>query len=165
MAFSLVVALIFLPFSSSTIKWALCCYIIGFELSRIRSFFRNFIDLLITNYRVREKKSLEILFFEYLNHFVLHQEPTQGVKRKFSVIGLASLNLADCASKTDDCVTEVKIPLAISSTAVEHRPLLCVSNWDLKSIFSFLFSTLTMKSLWLRPIFIYVPDISQLVGT
>ncbi|XP_075502169.1 uncharacterized protein LOC142540124 [Primulina tabacum] len=61
-----------------------------------------------------------------INFTVLH-EPNQGVKRKFSVIGLATLNLADCASKTDGCVTEVKIPLAVSSTVVEHRPLLCIS--------------------------------------
>ncbi|XP_075512937.1 uncharacterized protein LOC142548476 isoform X2 [Primulina tabacum] len=59
-----------------------------------------------------------------INFTVLH---TQGVKSKFSVIGLAALNLADCASKTDGRVTEVKIPLAVSSTAVEHCPLLCIS--------------------------------------
>ncbi|XP_073032585.1 uncharacterized protein [Primulina eburnea] len=61
-----------------------------------------------------------------INFTVLH-EPNQGVKSKFSVIGLATLNLADCASKTDGCVTEVKIPLAVSRTVVEHRPLLCIS--------------------------------------
>ncbi|KZV48994.1 hypothetical protein F511_09590 [Dorcoceras hygrometricum] len=61
-----------------------------------------------------------------INFTVLH-EPNQGLKKKFSVIGLASLNLGDYASKSDGRVTEVKIPLAVPNTVAEHCPFLCIS--------------------------------------
>lgn len=51
---------------------------------------------------------------------------SQGAKNKISIIGSASLNLAEYASKTEDYV-EVKIPLTVSGVGVECRPMLCIS--------------------------------------
>ncbi|KAL6585536.1 hypothetical protein OROMI_002180 [Orobanche minor] len=57
-----------------------------------------------------------------INFTVLHN---QGAKNKISVVGTS--NLAEYASKNDDQVTEVKIPLTVSNVAVERRPMLCIS--------------------------------------
>ncbi|KAL0426627.1 UNVERIFIED_CONTAM: hypothetical protein Slati_2837500, partial [Sesamum latifolium] len=51
----------------------------------------------------------------------------QGAKNKISLVGSAALNLAEYASKTEEQVTEVKIPLTVSSMAVERHPVLCIS--------------------------------------
>lgn len=51
---------------------------------------------------------------------------SQGAKNKISIIGSASLNLAEYASKTEDYV-EIKIPLTVSGVGVECRPMLCIS--------------------------------------
>ncbi|XP_057805240.1 uncharacterized protein LOC131020454 [Salvia miltiorrhiza] len=51
---------------------------------------------------------------------------SQGTKNKISIVGSASLNLAEYASKTEEHV-EVKIPLAVSGIVVECRPMLCLS--------------------------------------
>lgn len=57
----------------------------------------------------------------------MYQGLSQGAKNKISIIGSASLNLAEYASKTEDYV-EVKIPLTVSGVGVECRPMLCVST-------------------------------------
>ncbi|KAL3830170.1 hypothetical protein ACJIZ3_018972 [Penstemon smallii] len=61
-----------------------------------------------------------------INFTVLHGL-NQGAKNKIFVVGSAGLNLAEYASKIEDQVIEVKIPLTISSIPVESRPLLCIS--------------------------------------
>ncbi|KAL0333569.1 UNVERIFIED_CONTAM: hypothetical protein Sangu_1513100 [Sesamum angustifolium] len=61
-----------------------------------------------------------------INFTVLHGM-NQGAKNKISIVGSAALNLAEYASKTEEQVTEVKIPLTLSSTAVERHPVLCIS--------------------------------------
>lgn len=63
-----------------------------------------------------------------LIHMVLYQGLSQGAKNKISIFGSAALNLAEYASKTEEQVIEVKIPLTVSGIAVEHRPMLCVSS-------------------------------------
>lgn len=71
--------------------------------------------------------------FEFISckvniHLVLFQVLNQGTKNKFSVIGSANLNLAEYASKTDDQDSEIKIPLTVSSSAIESLPMLYVSS-------------------------------------
>ncbi|KAK4432643.1 hypothetical protein Salat_1026500 [Sesamum alatum] len=61
-----------------------------------------------------------------INFTVLHGM-NQGAKNKIFVVGSASLNLAEYASKAEEQVTEVKIPLTVSSMAVERHPVLCIS--------------------------------------
>ncbi|KAG6401637.1 hypothetical protein SASPL_138501 [Salvia splendens] len=51
---------------------------------------------------------------------------SQGMKNKISIVGSASLNLADYASKTEENV-EVKLPLTVSGILVESHPMLCLS--------------------------------------
>lgn len=51
----------------------------------------------------------------------------QGVRNKVSVVGSANLNLSEYASRPEDQDAEVKIPLTVSGTAVEHCPLLYIS--------------------------------------
>ncbi|KAL0316016.1 UNVERIFIED_CONTAM: hypothetical protein Sradi_5479800 [Sesamum radiatum] len=65
-----------------------------------------------------------------INFTVLHGM-NQGAKNKISIVGSAALNLAEYASKTEEQVTEVKIPLTLSSTAVERHPVLCVISLSL----------------------------------
>lgn len=52
--------------------------------------------------------------------------PNQGAKNKISVLGTAQVNLADYASKAEDHVTQVNIPLTVLSTPVEQCPKLYV---------------------------------------
>ena len=59
--------------------------------------------------------------------FALRQGLTQGAKNKISIVGSASLNLAEYASKTEEHF-EVKIPLTVSGILVESRPMLSVSS-------------------------------------
>lgn len=49
------------------------------------------------------------------------------MKNKSTVIGSAALNLAEYASKTDEQVIEVKIPLTVSNIVHDHLPALSVS--------------------------------------
>ncbi|KAK6147357.1 hypothetical protein DH2020_018269 [Rehmannia glutinosa] len=60
-----------------------------------------------------------------INFTVLHGL-NQGAKNKIPIVGSAALNLAEYASKNEDQVIEVKIPLIVSGS-VESRPLLCIS--------------------------------------
>ncbi|KAL3623467.1 hypothetical protein CASFOL_032283 [Castilleja foliolosa] len=59
-----------------------------------------------------------------INFTVLHGQ-NQGVKNKISVVG--TLNLAEYASKNEEQVTEINIPLTFPNVAVEQRPLLSIS--------------------------------------
>ncbi|KAL0346939.1 UNVERIFIED_CONTAM: hypothetical protein Scaly_1709900 [Sesamum calycinum] len=59
-----------------------------------------------------------------INFSILHGV-NQGAKNKISVVGSAALNLAEYASKTDEQVTEIKIPVMLSAIAVERHPSLC----------------------------------------
>ncbi|KAL0338742.1 UNVERIFIED_CONTAM: hypothetical protein Sangu_1396300 [Sesamum angustifolium] len=61
-----------------------------------------------------------------INFSILHGV-NQGAKNKISVVGLAALNLAEYASKTDEQVIEIKIPVMLSAIAVERHPSLCIS--------------------------------------
>ncbi|KAL8505245.1 hypothetical protein ACS0TY_016462 [Phlomoides rotata] len=61
-----------------------------------------------------------------INFNVLHGL-SQGAKNKLSIVGSAGLNLAEYAFKTEEQNIEVKIPLTVSSTAIEHHPILCIS--------------------------------------
>ncbi|KAL8509580.1 hypothetical protein ACS0TY_016705 [Phlomoides rotata] len=61
-----------------------------------------------------------------INFNVLHGL-SQGAKNKLSIVGSAGLNLAEYAFKTEEKNIEVKIPLTVSSTAIEHHPILCIS--------------------------------------
>ncbi|KAK6131634.1 hypothetical protein DH2020_034648 [Rehmannia glutinosa] len=60
-----------------------------------------------------------------INFTVLHGL-NQGVKNKIPIVGSAALNLAEYASKNEEQVIEVKIPLTVSGS-VDSRPLLCIS--------------------------------------
>ncbi|KAL0308242.1 UNVERIFIED_CONTAM: hypothetical protein Sradi_5766500 [Sesamum radiatum] len=61
-----------------------------------------------------------------INFSILHVV-NQGAKNKISVVGSAALNLAEYASKTDEQVIEIKIPVMLSAIAVERHPSLCIS--------------------------------------
>ncbi|KAI3443359.1 hypothetical protein Pfo_000024 [Paulownia fortunei] len=61
-----------------------------------------------------------------INFTVLHGL-NQGAKNKIAFVGSAALNLAEYASKTEEQVIEVNIPLTVSSNAVGCRPSLCIS--------------------------------------
>lgn len=50
----------------------------------------------------------------------------QGPKNKATVVGTASLNLAEYASVAEDKEFEIKIPLTLSTGAAEPSPQLCV---------------------------------------
>ena len=65
--------------------------------------------------------------------FVVYQGLSQGMKNKISIVGSASLNLAEYASKTEENV-EVKLPLTVSGILVESHPMLCVSYCDHKDV-------------------------------
>ncbi|KAL3625114.1 hypothetical protein CASFOL_030568 [Castilleja foliolosa] len=59
-----------------------------------------------------------------INFTVLHGQ-NQGSKNKISIVG--TLNLAEYASKNEEQVTEVKIPLTVPNIAAEHLPMLSIS--------------------------------------
>ncbi|KAL0410228.1 UNVERIFIED_CONTAM: hypothetical protein Slati_3612500 [Sesamum latifolium] len=61
-----------------------------------------------------------------INFSILHGV-NQGAKNKISIVGSAALNLAEYASKTDEQVIEIKIPVMFSGIAVERHPSLCIS--------------------------------------
>lgn len=61
-----------------------------------------------------------------LNVVILYQGLSQVAKNK--IVGYASLNLAEYAFKTEEQNIEFKIPLTVSSTAIECHPMLCVSS-------------------------------------
>lgn len=63
----------------------------------------------------------------YFISCVVYQGLSQGAKNKISIVGSASLNLAEYAAKTEEHI-EVKIPLTVSGLIVECLPLLCVSS-------------------------------------
>lgn len=51
----------------------------------------------------------------------------QGTKHKFSIVGTASLNLAEFASVTEEKELQINIPLSMSCGAAEPCPSLCLS--------------------------------------
>ncbi|PIN01734.1 hypothetical protein CDL12_25759 [Handroanthus impetiginosus] len=60
-----------------------------------------------------------------INFTVLHGL-NQGAKNKIFIVGTAALNLAEYASRTEEQISEVKIPLTASGIVAEHRPVLCI---------------------------------------
>ncbi|KAG6386252.1 hypothetical protein SASPL_155144 [Salvia splendens] len=68
----------------------------------------------------------ENVFHPWEISFSVLQGLSQGAKNKVSILGSASLNLAEYASKTEEHL-EVKIPLTVSGILVESRPMLCLS--------------------------------------
>ncbi|KAL1566083.1 hypothetical protein AAHA92_01729 [Salvia divinorum] len=68
----------------------------------------------------------ESVFHPWEISFTVLQGLSQGAKNKISIVGSASLNLAEYASKTEEHM-EVKIPLPVSGVLVESRPMLCLS--------------------------------------
>lgn len=50
----------------------------------------------------------------------------QGTKNKVHTVGTAVLNLAEFAAKAEEKEFNLNIPLAVSGSASETHPLLCV---------------------------------------
>ncbi|KAK6152222.1 hypothetical protein DH2020_014857 [Rehmannia glutinosa] len=70
----------------------------------------------------------EINFTVLHSYDVLEAEgQNQGAKNKNNVFGSAALNLAEYASKSEEQVTEIKVPLTVANIAAERRPMLCIS--------------------------------------
>lgn len=61
-----------------------------------------------------------------INFTVLHGM-YQRVKNRYSVVGSAVLNLADCLSGMTEQDIDIKIPLTLSGAEVEHCPFLYIS--------------------------------------
>ncbi|KAH6807523.1 structural maintenance of chromosomes flexible hinge domain protein [Perilla frutescens var. frutescens] len=68
----------------------------------------------------------ENVFHPWEISFTVLHGLSQGAKNKISIVGSASLNLAEYASKPEENV-DVKIPLIVSGIAVECHPMLCIS--------------------------------------
>ncbi|XP_011094192.1 uncharacterized protein LOC105173955 [Sesamum indicum] len=69
----------------------------------------------------------ENVFHPWEINFSLLHGLNQGAKNKISVVGLAALNLAEYASKTEEQVMEIKLPLMLSGIVAERHLSLYVS--------------------------------------
>ncbi|KAK9289453.1 hypothetical protein L1049_007608 [Liquidambar formosana] len=69
----------------------------------------------------------ENVFHPWEIRFAVLNGLNQGPKNKVSVIGTASLNLAEFALRAEEKEFELNIPLTQSSSGAEPRPSLCIS--------------------------------------